>query len=191
MPPVDGIRSTAGCCACKTWYHNLIVKPSKLLIQTATLPAFTAWLPVLSSRVKAAFTCSVQGALRWDESNPKNYPLYKLRTKPWDGFSRIGPWMNYGIAFPVHISGEESTCTMNHLEKSLCTAILELLDVCASFWNCHEKDWKSSCFEQAWHGPIIPITGKTLKRFRQSLKVPLAFASTCLNMSCRRTLVPC
>ena len=117
MPAVDGIRSTAGCCACKTWYHNLIVKPSKLLIRTATLPAFTAWLPVLSSRVKAAFTCSVQGALRWDESNPKNYPLYKLRTKKWDGFSRIGPWMNYGIAFPVHISGEELTCTMNHLEK--------------------------------------------------------------------------
>ena len=26
--------------------------------------------------------------------------------------------------------------------------------------------------------------------FRQSLKVPLAFASTCLNMSCHRTLVP-
>lgn len=97
-PAIDGIRSTAGCCACKTWYHNLIVKPSKLPIRTATLPAFTAWLPVLSSRVKAAFTCSVQGASRWDESNPQNDPLYKLRTKPWDGFSRIGPWMNWCMA---------------------------------------------------------------------------------------------
>lgn len=132
IPAVDGIRSTAECCACKTWYHNLIVKPSKLPIRTATLPAFTAWLPVLSSRVKAAFTCSVQGASRWDESNPQNDPLYKLRRKPWDGFSRIGPWMNWFMALffqCIYPIGEELTCTMNRPKQAFAQPSLNWMAV--------------------------------------------------------------